>query len=372
APGDERQPSFDDRTTALGNATQTMLATIGVWPALESEAAAIRAIHVSEAGRFGVARLDAAEQGIDAFGYVVTNRSLGRALWAQLAQANDIVRLMPARAVWNGAGDDDARLSIEPVGRGGPPPQLLRARLVVGADGADSALRAALGFDAQTVDYRQVAVIANVATDRPHEGIAHERFTPSGPIALLPLAGDARGLVWALEPAHAERRLRAADEEFLRALQREFGWRAGRFERVGRRAAYPLALQRATSSAARRCVLIGNAAQALHPIAGQGFNLGMRDAALLAEIVLESRADCGAPAALERFEDARRADRAGVVRFTDGLVRLFADARPGMGLARSAGLLLFDLLPPAKAALARLSWGWDRATPKLTRGAKLR
>jgi 2-octaprenyl-6-methoxyphenol hydroxylase len=368
APGAQTQPSFDDRTTAIGNGTRAMFEALGLWSVLADKAAPIREIHVTEAGRYGVARLRAAEQAVDAFGFVITNRDIGSALRAQLSQQALLQTHMPARAQWSGIEGDAAQLLLR-VGDAAPIP--LRARLVVAADGADSDIRSALGIEAETVDYRQTAIIANVATREPHAGVAQERFTPSGPLALLPLFDGGRGLIWVLEPAAAAEVLALDDAGFLARLQQAFGWRAGRFERVGRRASYPLRLLRARQTVAPRCVLIGNAAQALHPIAGQGFNLGMRDAALLAETVLAHPQDVGAAPVLEAFDDARAADRRGIVGFTDSLVRLFADPNPAMGWARSAGLLAFDLLPPAKTALSRLSWGWDGRRPRLTRGVPL-
>jgi 2-octaprenyl-6-methoxyphenol hydroxylase len=373
------QPSFDDRTTALGNGTRRILEALGVWQQVRPEAAPIRTIHVSDAGRFGFARLDAAQQGIDAFGYVVVNRVLGRALWSQLAQAPAVLCCMPARAS-GGELDGEARVLVLESAAPGVPPRL-RARLVVAADGAQSLLRSAAGIDADVEDYGQVAVIANLSPDRPHQDVAYERFTPSGPMALLPLASGDWGVVWTLTPERAREALDWDDARFIDELQRCFGWRAGRFTRVGRRAAYPLRLMRAERASAARLVLIGNAAQSLHPVAGQGFNLGLRDAATLAEVLVERALrsdatpaagfDAGAAAVLTEFAARRSEDRAGVTRFTDGLVRLFGDTRPGVGMARDLGLLLFDLSPTAKAALSRVSWGFAGRTPRLARGLPL-
>lgn len=373
------QPSFDDRTTALGNGTRRILEALGVWQQVRSEAAPIRAIHVSDAGRFGFARLEAAQQGIDAFGYVVVNRVLGRALWSRLAEAPAVLRCMPARASGSELDGDARLLSLESSAPGVP--ARLRARLVVAADGAQSLLRSAAGIAADVEDYGQVAVIANLMPDRPHQDVAYERFTPSGPLALLPLASGDWGVVWTLSPERAREALDWDDARFLEELQRCFGWRAGRFTRVGRRAAYPLQLMRADRAGAARLVLIGNAAQSLHPVAGQGFNLGLRDAATLAELLVEhalrgnaagaTAFDPGADEVLAEFAARRSADRDGVTRFTDGLVRLFGDARPGVGMARDLGLLLFDLSPTAKAALSRVSWGFAGHAPRLARGLPL-
>lgn len=408
APQATSQPSFDDRTSALGNGTRRIFETLGVWQQVAAEAAPIRRIHVSDAGRFGFARLAAAEHGLEAFGYVITNRVLGAALRARLERMARLELRMPARVTAVRAADDALELALEP---GGAP---LRARLVVAADGANSVVRAAAGLEARVEDYRQVAVVAHVRAATPGDGTAYERFTADGPFAVLPLHDGAYGVVWTLAPDAAERVLALDDVAYLEALQQAFGWRAGRFVQVGARSAYPLRLTRATETTAARTVLVGNAAQGLHPVAGQGFNLGLRDAVTLAELLAERLAaaraaagagagrgvevsgldtpaagnvpaadaahpvhaespvfDCGAPDVLAEFASRRRSDRDGITRFTDGLVKLFGDERPGFGLARDLGLLLFDLSPTAKAALSRLSWGFAGRTPRLARGMGL-
>lgn len=371
APGAQAQPSFDDRTTALGNASRRIFASLGVWSDIAPRAAGIRTIHVSDAGRFGFARLRAAEQGIEAFGYVVANRVIGAALWQGLSASQDIVLRMPAKSERIEITPDGAQLALV-SDTGGH--ETVEARLVVAADGAQSGVRAAAEIDAAVEDYDQVAIVANVAADRPHDGTAYERFTPSGPLAVLPLYDGSRGVVWACSPADATRVLSLDDDSYLRELQTRFGWRAGKFVRVGRRVSYPLKLTRAATTTATRTVLIGNAAQALHPVAGQGFNLGLRDAAMLAEVIANAPAgsDVGAPDLLQRFSEWRAADRTGVVKFTDGLVKLFGDSRPGMGILRNLGLLMFDLAPPAKSALARVSAGFGGPSPRLARGLPVR
>lgn len=394
------QPSFDDRTTALGNASRRVFQGLGAWDQIAPSAAAIRTIHVSDAGRFGFARLNAAEQGIEAFGYVVTNRVIGAALWAKLKQAPNVTVRAPAhpediqitadgvqlRVVDNTtptattnsnsnpssashhqrAAGARARAAVPSV-----PTEMIRARLIVAADGAQSVVRSIAGIEASVEDYDQVAIVANLATDRPHDGTAYERFTPNGPLALLPLYDGSYGVVLTAKPDEATRLLALDDSTFSSELQKRFGWRAGRFTRVGKRASYPLKLSRAATTVSTRAVLIGNAAQALHPVAGQGFNLGLRDAAMLAE-VLVGTADPGSAEVLEKFEQWRSGDRGGVIRFTDGLIKLFGDTRPGMSLARNFGLLLFDLSPPAKSALARVSAGFAGPTPRLARGLAVR
>jgi 2-octaprenyl-6-methoxyphenol hydroxylase len=373
APGSGQQPSFDDRTTALGNASRRIFQGLGVWDHIAPDAAAIRAIHVSDAGRFGFARLKAEEHDIEALGYVVPNRIIGSALWDRLQNAKDVSLRVPCRPRDVQIGDDGVTFTLtEQPAASSSTPEQVSARLVVAADGAHSVLRAAAGIEADVEDYDQIAIVANAAADHPNDGTAYERFTNSGPLAVLPLHDGSFGVIWTCTPARATEILSFDDRTYLQELQNRFGWRAGRFVRAGVRASYPLKLTRAKTPVAARTVLIGNAAQALHPVAGQGFNLGLRDAAMLAEVVAGATADVGSPELLRRFSQWRAGDRRGVTRFTDGLVKLFGDTRPGVGVMRDLGLLLFDLSPPAKSALARVSAGFAGPTPRLARGLGLR
>jgi 2-octaprenyl-6-methoxyphenol hydroxylase len=368
-PGSQKQPSFDERTTALGNGSRRIFEALGVWPEMAAEAGVIRTIHVSDAGRFGFARLRSNEQGIEAFGFVVPNRVIGSTLWRSLRQSSVSLRV-PARPASVTIAEESAVLELE--GGHCSDGERIEARLLVAADGAHSMVRAAAGISSRVEDYGQTAVVANIRAERPHDGTAYERFTAAGPMAVLPLRDGTYTIVWTLAPERAAEVLQWSDELFLRELQVRFGWRAGRFIYVGRRGSYPLQLSRAETVIAPRAVLIGNAAQALHPVAGQGFNLGLRDAALLAEMLAESRDDAGSSAVLSAFAARRAQDRQGVVGFTDGLIKLFGDKRRGIGIARDLGLLLFDLFPPAKSALARVSTGFAGPTPRLARGLPIR
>lgn len=372
--GTDGQPSFDDRTTALSNGSRRIFEGIGVWPLIEREATPIRRIHISDRGRFGFARLDAKEQGLAALGFVVINRTMGAALWHQLA-AQAVTILAPARVTAVELQDgfrtlqcqlsDTESISVE-------------AKLVIAADGARSAVREAAGVGAKTWDYDQMALVTNVFTQRFHDYVAYERFTAEGPLALLPMSEGRSGLIWTLQPELANEVAKLDDAAFLARLQDTFGFRLGRFTRVGARQLYPLSLTRSDEHVGPRLAVVGNAAQALHPIAGQGFNLGLRDAASLAEVLADARAkntssfDAGDGAMLDRYRGWRESDRSRIVGFTDGLVRLFTQPFGPAKLLRDVGLLAFDLIPAAKDALSQLSLGAAGRIPRLARGAKLR
>ena len=370
-PDSASQPSFDERTTALGNGSRQIFETLGVWPAMSGDASPIRSIHVSDAGRFGVARLDAHEQGVHAFGYVVPNRVIGRALWQALREAPNVTIAMPAQLKSATLREDGVLLDVVIEGV----TEKVRAAVAVAADGAGSVLRASAGIEAAVEDYDQIAIVVNAATERPHTGEAFERFTASGPLAVLPVTGGGYAVVWAVSPERAAELISLDEAGFAAELLTAFGWRAGRWTRIGRRNSYPLTLTRAEETVAGRVVLIGNAAQALHPVAGQGFNLGLRDAATLAEMLASAASNSDfAPTVgelLEKFAAWRAEDRKGVTRFTDGLVKLFGSDTPGVGLVRNFGLLLFDMSPAAKRALSRVSWGFAGRMPRLARGLPL-
>ena len=369
--GSVQQPSFDERSTALGNGARQILSTLGVWDDIAPVAAPIREIHVSDAGHFGFARLNASEHELEAFGYTVNNRQLGTILWRALERCPQVQLQSPARVTAVSLGAEWAELGVRAgnadahdAGR------VVQARLVVAADGAHSLVKQAAGIDSSERDYHQVALVANIRTDCSARAIAFERFTASGPLALLPLADGSYTVVWTLSSERAQSACDCDDAEFCRRLQQSFGWRAGRILAVGRRATYPLSLVSAQQLYGRRVVLVGNAAQALHPVAAQGFNLGLRDAATLAELIAPA-SDPGSEQLLALFAQRRGADRRGMIGFTDQLVKLFDSRRGAAIAARNLGLLLFDLNPPAKRALSRLSWGFGGALPRLSRGLPL-
>lgn len=369
-PSAAAQPSYDDRATAIAESSRRILEGIGCWSTLAGAAAPIRAVHVSERGAFGATRLRAAEQGLPSFGHVVENRALGVALWERINAESRLTAWTPARVV--GATQDEERVRVQ-VERDATAPVEVSARLLVAADGARSPLRAMAGVEHEARDYGQVAVIANVTPANDHGGTAFERFTPSGPLAVLPLTKGRVTIVWTLPPADAQAVLALDDADFLAALQAAFGYRLGGFRKAGRRASYPLSLVRAQAWHAGRIALVGNAAHGIHPVAGQGFNLGLRDAAALAELLARQgpTGDPGAGTLLEEYAQWREADRARTVRDTDGLVQVFTSEFGPLRAGRRLGLIGLDLFPPARAAVARRGMGLAGRMPRLALGRPL-
>ena len=333
--------SADARPLALSYGSRLILERLGVWSALETVATPIRHIHVSQRGSFGRVGLDAAEAGFPHLGYVVDYRRLALALAAGVSTTS---RRSGARVTaWRGG--DQGRLEYEQAGK----QHQLQAPLIVIADGGDASQLP----DTRIRNYRQSAVTARVVSERPHNNIAYERFTSHGPLALLP-DGDGWALVWTTTPERAPLLCAAGEEEFLQQLHAEFGSRVGAFTAVGARREYPLRLRESPQAPADHVVLIGNAAQTLHPVAGQGFNLGLRDAWELAGL-LNSR-ESAAPGTrqwLAAYEARRRLDRGAGIGFTHALVQLFSNDLLPLRMARGTGLALLGCMPPLKNLLIR-------------------
>jgi 2-octaprenyl-6-methoxyphenol hydroxylase len=372
--GGPGQPSFDRRTVALSRSSQRILASLGLWAPLAAEAAAIRRIHVSERGRFGSTVIDAAREDVPALGHVIGNARIGAVLWNALASSPRVALHVPATVQGIEPAGEHLRITISRDGGTLP----LLARLLVVADGARSRLRTALGIDARVRPYGQTAIIGTVGLARGQVGdLAFERFTPAGPLALLPAGPDRYAFVVTRREADVAATLALDDAGFVALLQAEFGTRAGRFAAPGPRSAYPLELVTANAVTAPRAAIIGNAAHGLHPVAGQGYNLGLRDVAALAEVIADdlrrhgANADPGADAVLGQYRAWRQRDQRNVVAFTDGLVRAFGPDEPGLGILRGLSLLAFDVLPGAKGLLARETMGLGGRMSRLARGLPL-
>jgi 2-octaprenyl-6-methoxyphenol hydroxylase len=363
-----QQPSFDDRSTALSRSTQRTFEAMGLWDEVVAASTAISKVHVSDKGRFGFSHIDAEEQGVEALGYVVINRVLGEVLQTHLYATAGVDVLCPERIEAVQLGPESA---VATLGNG----QSLNADLLVAADGANSSVREMMGISAQRREYQQRAVVGNLRSEFSHENRAFERFTPQGPLAILPIADARCGFVWTVSEEDAERVLALDDAEFLQELQTQFGNRLGEFTQVGARAAYPLVLSKAVRLTATRSVLIGNAAHGLHPVAAQGFNLGMRDVAALCDCIadqLKNGGDPGNAAALDRYAAWRKSDQKKLVQFTDNLVRLFGTKRPGLRTLRNIGMIGFDLVPGVRTLFAKHTMGLAGELPRLSRGMPIR
>ena len=365
------QPSFDERSTALSRRSQRLFTALGLWDDIVAAATPIRSIHVSDKGRFGFSHIDAEEQGVEALGYVVINRVLGGVLQEALDACESVDVLCPARIVGVDIEDGLRSVTADVDGQN----KTLSCRLLVAADGARSQVRDMLGLSATHVDYGQRAIIGNLLTELPVDNRAFERFTEEGPVAMLPIRDDRTAFVWIMSTEAAEDAMALSDDAFLASLQAAFGNRLGEFSRVGKRGAYPLWLSKASGLVAERAVLVGNAAHGLHPVAAQGFNLGLRDVATLSDCIADAMAadavDPGSAEVLQRFADWRRSDQKKLVRFTDGIVRLFGSRRPPVRAMRDLGMLGFDLIPGVRRLFARHTMGLAGRLPRLSRGVPL-
>ena len=361
-------PAFAPRPLAVSLASQRVLASLGVWEEIGPWATPIESIHVSEAGRFGAARLEAAECGIPSFGSVVAAGVLGTALRDAVARRSAIRR--------TGGRIVDAHVSADLVTsrvieEADGASFSFKASLLVVADGGRSELRDALGIDATVRDYRQCAIASVVSVRAPRVHTAFERFTPGGPVALLPMGGARYGLVWSCDEEQADRLAGLPERAFAEALDAIFAGRLGGFVSADERVVFRLRLVRADTVVAERIVLIGNAANHLHPVAGQGFNLGMRDAACLAEVIAAARREgctSGDASMLERYRRWRAPDHAAVARFTDALVDIFSHRFSPVAPLRAPALVVLDLAPPLKRALVRRAMGLAGKVPKLALG----
>jgi len=350
--------SFDARNSALSRRSVQIYQELGLWDALQEHATPILEVHITEQGSFGKARLKAEQEKVESFGQVIENAWLGRVLLTEVRK-QPLIELIDGVQVTSLTQDAD-QAHIEAVR--GEESLSLQSKLVIAADGRDSFCRKALGIGADEHDYDQVAIVTTVQTSKPHNHVGFERFSPLGPLALLPLPGEyRRSVVWPVKKGTEGEWLgEENDQHFLDALQETYGDRAGKFQKTGRRFSFPLSQVLAEKQAVGRVVLMGNAAHTIHPVAGQGFNLCMRDAYVLVRSLTEQlskSADIGEPSMLLAYEQARLTDQQRVIKFCDTVVRGFSNQNPVHKLIRNTGLLAFDMIPGVKPLVANYAMG---------------
>lgn len=349
APDSIQHPGFDARAIALAAGTCQQLARVGIWQAIRDCATGINTVHVSDRGHAGFVTLDAQDYDLPALGQVVELHDVGQRLFSLLRNAPGVTLHCPARVDGVTRSEAEMRVTLDNG-------QVVTGQLLVAADGSRSALGESCGIHWQQQPYEQVAVIANVATEKAHNGRAFERFTRNGPLAMLPMSEGRCSLVWCHALEQQDDVLAWSDQRFCEKLQQAFGWRLGRITHVGARSSYPLSLITASRVVSHRLALVGNAAQTLHPIAGQGFNLGLRDAITLAEMVTQAE-DIGDYGLLCHYQQRRRTDSSATIGVTDGLVHLFANSWLPLVVGRNAGLMAMELFTPARDALALRTLG---------------
>lgn len=380
--GTSGQPSYDDRAIALSYGSSRIFSGIGLWDDLHDKTTIIKEIEVSDRGHFGATRLSASQEKVPALGYLVESRVLGQQLYEQLKKCQ-VEQFVPESVTGVEQGEDYLTVSIQQADNNSEDnktkgkTQTVQTRLLVAADGTNSPIREMSGIDVKISDYQQSAIIANVSTEKPHNNKAIERFTATGPIALLPMSDNRCSLVWTQSTKQGmdsvDTIMAMNDEAFLKKLNEEFGYRFGRFTKVGERSCYPLSLVTSKTNTAKRTVIIGNASHTMHPVAGQGLNLAMRDIAVLADLIAEnSSADVGADKLLQAYEKQRAGDLKTTVRYTDSLVRLFSNDNFLLGHARAGGLLAVDRVPPLRQWFTKQSMGINYRQSRLARGLALR
>lgn len=367
----EYQPSYDSRSTALSFGTRKLYEKMGVWNTVEKHLSAIESIHVSDKGHFGATRLSASDENVEALGYVVENQWLGNSLMHYIRQhpnADWVDFICPARVNSLDFSGDLATAHVEKEGA----VHTVTSELLVLADGGRSGLRDQLGVGTQQKLYDQYAIVANISPDRPHQQVAYERFTPTGPLALLPLTSQndqARfGLVWTVPEEDLERVLGLDDQAFLNEVQEKIGYRVGRLIKVGERASYPLKRVVADEQVRTNLAVLGNAAHALHPIAGQGYNLALRGVVDLAQHILDAKRagdSLGTYQRLLDYQQRRQFDQQRTIALSEQMMQLFSNNSPLLAAGRDIGLQLLDVCGPAKTIFARGAMGIDIPMPEL-------
>lgn len=350
--------SFDARNSALSRRSVEIYNKLGLWARLQEYATPIRQVHITEEGGFGKARLLAEQENVENFGQVIENAWLGRLLLSEVKK-NNLIELIDGIEV-TALTQNEKQVTVQAKRK--QENIQIQSQLVVAADGRDSFCRQALGVDASVHDYEQVAIVTTVQTSKPHHHVGFERFSALGPLALLPLPGEnRRSVVWPVKKGTEEQWLgRENDQKFLDALQHTYGGRAGKFEKTGKRFCYPLSQVLSHKQAIGRVVLMGNAAHTIHPVAGQGFNLCLRDADVLVRFLsnhLKTSEDIGDQELLKAYEQARLIDQQRVIKFCDTVVRGFSHQNPVLKFVRNTGLIAFDVIPGIKPIVATYAMG---------------
>jgi 2-octaprenyl-6-methoxyphenol hydroxylase len=352
-----------DRALALAAGTVIMLEALGIWQGISQTATAIKTIHISDQGHFGKTRLSAQNEKVPALGYVITARDIEGHV-SDLVDEAKIELISPARVVGLISGQEEVNVSLKLADDA----SAVSAKLLVGADGGMSSVRKLLEIGQTVSDYGQTALVTTVRSSLPNRNTAYERFTASGPLALLPVDSRHSAVVWTRTKEDAEALMAGGEIDFLNELQQCFGYKLGKLSLSAPRRAFPLSLIRAEQMVSGRAVIIGNAAHQLHPVAGQGFNLGLRDVVSLAERLIEQHRmgrDIGALDFLKTYAEARQKDHDQTILFTDRVVRIFSNEFWALTAARNAGLALLDHLPATKSLLARHAMGFAGRLPRL-------
>lgn len=343
-----------DRALALAAGTVDALKGLDLWQGITHAATPIKEIHVSDKGHFGKTRLVAEKENVTALGYVITARDLENHIANQITKLENVTLYCPTRLVGLIADEKAMFVSLKQ----GEQSLNFTTKLVVGADGGQSSVRQLLGIEQHFSDYKQTALVTTVTATKAHQNVAYERFTNSGPLALLPLNTHDCAVVWTRKNDEAQALMLGSEADFIEQLQTCFGWRLGKLKLSAPRRAFSLSLIRTEKMISQRAVIIGNAAHQLHPVAGQGFNLGLRDVMVLAQMLKTHEGDIGESEFLNRFAKNRHADQAKTIYFTDTVVRLFSNEWLALAAVRNLGLAILDMLPFAKSVLARHAMGY--------------
>lgn len=370
----DTSPSFDQRAVALSASSVAIYKTLDLWSHIQPLACPIDDIHISDQGHFGFTRLHAKDYNVEALGQVIPLDQTGPILWQAIRNTKNIQLFCPSNItevdpIELQKEKDQITVCISYESK----PKTLSAKLLLAADGTFSSIAKMVSIDTLRNTYRQHAVIANISTEKPHNNQAFERFTKQGPLALLPLTRNRMSLVWCQKEDNLAKVMSYNDEEFIEQLQSEFGYRLGQITKVGGRSEYPLALHLPEKTHNGRVLLLGNSAHTLHPIAGQGFNIGLRDIAALYDAIQQAKdkqQDIGSEAFLENYAEQRQPDWQQTVTATDSLVRLFSSEFLPLVIARNKALSLLDKIPFAKEKLALAAMGFSGESAQLTRGLR--